>query len=131
LLIGFFVVVIFSAILSVNANGTVHIKADGNIDGTDKILRDGNVYKFAENIVNQSVVVEKDNIVIDGDGHSLEGDGKLEGIWLENRYNVTIKKMNISNFGEGIKIMGTGSKNNSIIGNTITCNGHETYGNGI
>jgi parallel beta-helix repeat protein len=131
LLILFSALVTFPAIVTVKANGTIYIRADGSVEGTGNIQRDGNVYSFTGNIVNQSIVVERDNIVVDGAGYALEGDGKLEAIWLENRRNVTIKNMQITHFGGGIKIMGTGSENNTIIGNNITDNGHETYGNGI
>jgi len=118
-------------IKEVKAQGIIYIRADGDVEGTDKIQQNGNVYTFTDNIINQSIVVEKDNIVVDGAGYTLEGDEKIEAIWLENRCNVTIKNMQINHFGEGIKIMGTGSENNTIIGNNITDNGHETYGNGI
>ena len=114
-----------------NLTPSIYIRADGSIEGTDKIQRDGNVYTFTHNIVNQSIVVEKDNIVVDGAGYTLEGDGKIEAIWLENRRNVTIKNMQITHFGGGIKIMGPLSVNNTIIGNNITDIGHETHGNGI
>jgi parallel beta-helix repeat protein len=116
---------------AVKAESTIYIRANGTVEGTDKIQQNGNVYTFTDNIVNQSIVVDKDNIVVDGAGYTLEGDEKIEAIWLENRCNVTIKNMQINHFGEGIKIMGTGSENNTIIGNNITDNGHETYGNGI
>jgi len=126
-----FVLVSLPQIEIVKADSTIYIKTDGSVEGTDKIQRDGNIYTFTDNIVNQSIVVEGDNIVVDGAGYTLEGDGKVEGIWLENRCNVTIKNMQITHFGGGIKIMGTGSQNNTIIGNNITDNGHETYGNAI
>jgi parallel beta-helix repeat protein len=117
-------------ILTVRASETVYIRADGTVEGTDKIQRDGNVYTFIGNIVNQSIVVEKDNIVVDGAGYILEGDGMIESIWLENRCNVTIKNLQITHFGNGIWIMGN-CENNAIIGNTITDIGHETAANGI
>ena len=56
----------------VEASGTIYIRADGNVEGTDKIQRDGNVYTFTDNIY-EPLVVEKDNIVVDGAGYSIEG----------------------------------------------------------
>jgi len=114
----------------VKAESTIYIRADGSVEGTDKIQQNGNVYTFTDNIVNQSIIVEKDNIVVDGAGYTLEGDGTIESIWLENRCNVTIKNMQITHFGGGIKIMGN-CENNAIIGNNITDIGHETAANGI
>jgi parallel beta-helix repeat protein len=116
--------------LTVRANETVYIRADGTVEGTDQIQRDGNVYTFTGDIVNQSIIVEKDNIVVDGDGYRIEGDGKISAIWLENRRNVTIRNMQIAHLGEGIRIMGY-CENNAIIGNNITDVGHETAANGI
>ena len=116
---------------TVKANDVIYIRTDGNIEGTDKIQREGIVYTFTENIVNQKLVVERDNIVIDGAGYILEGDEIISAIWLENRHNVTIMNLQITNFGEGIRVMGN-CENNAIIGNTITNNGHiSTTGNAI
>jgi hypothetical protein len=66
-----FAVVSIPQIEVVKAESTVYIRADGSVEGTDKILQDGNVYAFTENI-NGSVVVERDNIVIDGAGFILQ-----------------------------------------------------------
>jgi parallel beta-helix repeat protein len=102
-------------IKEVNAQETIYINSDGNIEGTDKIQREGNIFTFIENIVNQSILVERDNVVVDGASYTLEGGH----IWLENRLNVTIKNIEIIRSDEGIRIMGN-SVNNSIIGNNIT-----------
>jgi parallel beta-helix repeat protein len=114
----------------VRAEGTICIRADGTVEGTDRILRDGDVYTFTGNIVNQSVIVEKDDVVVDGAGYTLEGDGNISAVWLENRQNVTIKNLQITHFGGGIRVMGY-CENNAIIGNNITDVGHETAANGI
>lgn len=53
----------------VKAEGTIYIRADGSVEGTDKIQKDGNIYTFAGEIFN-SIVVEKDDIVIDGASYS-------------------------------------------------------------
>jgi parallel beta-helix repeat protein len=124
------ILVSFPQIGLVKAEDTIYIRADGSVEGTDKIQRDGNVYTFTDNIVNQSIIVEKDDIVVDGAGNTLEGDGKKSAIWLENRRNVTIKNMQITHLGEGIRVMGN-CENNAIIGNNITDVGHETSANGI
>ena len=83
----------------VKAESTIYIRADGSVEGTDKIQREGIVYTFTDNIVNQSIMVEKDNIVVDGAGYTLRG--KTNGIALVDRDNVTIKNfvISIDNFG--------------------------------
>jgi len=102
------------------AQGTIYIKADGSVEGTVKIQRDGNVYTFIDNIFNQSIVVERDNIVVDGGGYIVQGTGSGNGINLAGRSNVTIKNMAIKNFDYGI--FTHFSSNNVISGNIITAN---------
>jgi parallel beta-helix repeat protein len=77
-------------IKSVKGNGTVYIRADGSVEGTDKIISDDNVtYTFVDNL-NATIVVERDNIIIDGEGFTLQG-----GISLYDRRNVTVQYMEI------------------------------------
>jgi len=130
LLILFSALIMFPSIVTVKASETIYIRLDGSIEGTSKIQRDGNVYTFTDDIFNQSIIVEKDDVVVDGAGYTLEGDAKISAIWLENRRNVTIKNMQIMHFGEGIRIMGN-CENNTIIENNITDVGHEIAANGI
>jgi hypothetical protein len=79
------------------ASGTIYIRADGSIEGTDKIERDGNLYVLTENICDE-IVVERDNIVVDGKGYTIQGTGSRVGIDLTHRSNVTIRNMRITTF---------------------------------
>jgi parallel beta-helix repeat protein len=131
-----------STIQPVRAFGTIYIKADGSIDpSTAPILRTGDLYTFTSDIYD-SIVVEKDNIVIDGEGYTVEGPTTGTGIDLSGRSNVTTKNMeiqafefgiyldtsssntinasNISNNDEGISLHYSSS--NTIYGNNITTN---------
>jgi len=105
------------------AEEIIYIKADGSVEGTDKIKRDGNVYTFTDNIYNE-IVVEKDNIVVDGTSYTLEGtrvqDSK--GIYLSEISNVTIRNINIKAFWYGILL--ENSSNNMIYGNELTNNSY-------
>jgi hypothetical protein len=110
MLIRSIILVSFPEIGIVKAEGTVYIRADGTLEGTDKISRDGNVYTFTDNIY-EPLVVERDNIVVDGAGYSIEGTQtslaqSLEGygILAEGRNNVTIHNVAIQNFLYGIYI---------------------------
>jgi len=96
------------------AGGTIYIRADGSIEGTNTIQRDGNVYTFTGDI-SDFLVVERDNIVVDGAGHVLEGAGTENGIFLDGRSNVTIKNITVRKFNCGIYL-------NSSSGNTISVN---------
>ena len=57
----------------------IYIRADGSIDpGTAPISSVDNItYTLKDNIFNQSTVVERDNIVVDGAGYTVQGaDGR-------------------------------------------------------
>jgi len=103
------------------AEGTIYIRADGSVEGTDKIQRDGNAYTFTDNIYNE-IVVERDNIVVDGAGYAVQGAGAWDskGICLSGRINVTIRDMKIRAFYYGIRH--NESSSNNISGNSITNN---------
>jgi len=102
----------------VEASGTIHIRADGSVEGTDKIQRDGDIYTFTDNIYDE-VVIERDNIVLDGAAYTLQGTGVFSrGISLSGG-NVTIKNMEIKAFWYGILF---DSSNNKVFGNNITNN---------
>jgi len=85
----------------------IYIRPDGFVDGTDKIQRNGDNYTFADDI-NASIIVQRSNIVIDGNGHTLQNGSsvspyaRLAGFNLTNVNNVTIMNINIMNFSYGI-----------------------------
>jgi len=110
-----------SNIHPVEASGTIHIEADGTIDPSTAPIStaDNNTYTFTDNI-NESIIVRRDNIVVDGTGYTLQGTGSGTGIILNGRGNVTIKNANIKNFEYGIWLRE--SSNNSISENNIQTN---------
>ena len=114
--------VVVSFIRPVEATATIYIKADGSVEGTTDITTDDNVtYSFTANI-SDSIVVEKDNIVIDGAGYTVEGSRTGLGIYLFHRSNVTVKNAKVMKFRLGILL--DDSRNNTLIGNSITNNGY-------
>ena len=116
-------------IQQVEASGTITIKADGSIEGTTDIMTVDNVtYTLTANI-NDSIVVERNNITIDGAGYTLQGTGSEIGIYLLFRNNITIKNMEIKNFWAGIQL--SYSSNNMISGNNITNVPGSQYQHGI
>jgi len=107
----------------VEASGTIYIRADGSVEGTTDISTVDNVtYTFTDNIFNQSIVVERDNIVVDGAGYTLQGTGNGTGITLPGRSNMTIKNMNIRAFYFGIYL--SGSSGNNVSGSNMTNNSY-------
>jgi len=119
-----FAVLSLPQIGTVKAEGTIYIRADGTVEGTDKIHRNGNVYTFTGNLYDP-IVVEKDNIVVDGNGYILQETDYnrtqvyplLRGIMLNSRSNVTIKNIKIKSFYEGLYLNSSSGIN--ISGNTI------------
>jgi len=84
----------------VGASVSIYIRADGSVEGTDRIQRDGDVYTFTGYIYG-GIMVQADSIVIDGAGHTLSGLGDEAGITFA-RSNVTIKNIQIKDFKWGI-----------------------------
>jgi parallel beta-helix repeat protein len=80
----------------VEATETIYIRADGSIEpSTANITRDEfNVtYTFTDNNYD-SIVIERDNIILDGAGFTLQTNSG-NGISLSYQSNVTIKDLNI------------------------------------
>ncbi len=106
------------------ASGTIYIRADGSIEpSTANITSTDNVtYYFTDNNYDE-IVVERNNIVVDGAGYTVQGKRVWEskGISLSGRSNVTTKNMEIKAFWYGIWLEDSSSYN-SISGNNITNN---------
>jgi parallel beta-helix repeat protein len=110
-----------------SAHGTIHIRADGSVDPqTPSIQRDGDTYTLTADIsfpIGDGIVVEKDNIVLDGAEHTIEGSHDPArwmsdfGITLSGRNNVTIENFKIRLFSIGILLKN--STNNVIQNNDI------------
>jgi len=117
-----FAVVSISQIGEVKAEGTIYIKADGSVEGTDLLQRNNNTYTFL-NDVSGNIVVSKDFITIDGSGFTLEesDDSSSTGINLSNRKNVTVTNLIIVDYFIGISCKpGAGTTTNiTILGNYI------------
>jgi parallel beta-helix repeat protein len=125
----------FSRILPVSAEGTIYIRADGSIDPpTAPISTIDNVtYTLTDNIIVPAsyydapdiIVIERDNIVFDGNGFmflesSDEEDAHSTGIILSGRENVTVHNIQLNSLGVGILL--SESSNINISGNNIVWN---------
>jgi parallel beta-helix repeat protein len=99
----------------------VYIGPNGSIDPPTAPIStvDNITYTLTANIYD-SIVVERDNIVVDGAGYTVQGTGAAnsKGIYLSGRSNITIKNMEIKTYDYGIFL--DGSFNNNISRNNIT-----------
>jgi parallel beta-helix repeat protein len=106
----------------VKASGTIYIRADGSIDGPANITTvDYVTYYFNESNYDE-IVVERSNIIIDGNGYTLQRSGWEwgSGLSLHSVSNVTIRNTNIHGFGDGIYL--NSASNNVISRNNIANN---------
>ena len=110
-------------IMPAEAAETIYIRADGSIDPPTAPINtaDNVTYTFTGNI-NDSIVIERDNIVVDGAGWEVQGAETTwdSGIDLTGRSNVTIQGMTIKAFGSAITLHE--SSNIRILRNKITAN---------
>ena len=104
---------------------SIEITEDGAVNGTDLIQRSGNVYTFTGDIEG-SIVVFCNGVVIDGAGYTLQGNGSLTGIWLQEKSGVEIRNLHIRNFWSGVMLTYGWSLDSgtdiTLSGNTITDN---------
>jgi len=115
-------IVKFSPILEFT--GKIYIKADGSIDPSDAPIStvDYVTYTLTGNIRCDGIVVERNNIAIDGTKHWVQGTGADEskGIDLSGRTNVAVRNTQITNFYYGIYL--NYSSDNIILENNMTNN---------
>ncbi|MGB9714266.1 MAG: right-handed parallel beta-helix repeat-containing protein [Candidatus Bathyarchaeales archaeon] len=87
----------------------IYIRADGSIDPSDApISKDAEnvTYSLTADIANKSIIIERDNIIFDGNNFKISGPeepGPL-GINITSRSNVTIQNMKIEKFYIGIHV---------------------------
>jgi len=103
------------------ATGTIYIRADGLVEpSTAPIQNIGNYsYTFTSDI-NDSLVVERDNIMIDGADYTVQGTGSGKGIDWMGRSNITIKNIKVTKFFYGFYF--ESSSNITLSGNNIIDN---------
>ena len=108
----------------------IYIRSNGSVDpSTAPIDKSGNNYKLTDNIVMHTVVIQRDNIVLDGSDYMIEGnrswmgiaprwgDAGNNGIILVGRNHVNITNLNIEKFTAGVRI--TDSSHINIVGNSF------------
>jgi len=110
----------------VKASGIIFIRADGSIDPSSAPIStvDNITYTFTGNI-DGSIRIERDSIVVDGAGYTVQGNGALgKGFILEGRSHVTIKNAEITNFSSGalVGIWLWDCSSNSIYDNNVANN---------
>jgi hypothetical protein len=89
---------------------SIVIRSDGSITPSNApVVQSGNTYVFTDDVfipgtTNEGIIIEKDNIVLDGAGHKLRGHGESSAILMEKRSGVTITGFLLDNFYYGLEI---------------------------
>jgi len=104
-------------------NGIAYTRADGSVDPSNaSIQRNGDTYTLTDNIAVDSdhdgIIVERNNMTLNGAGFTIQGNGTRKGILLKGKYNVTIQNVTAKAFEQGIAFFSSNS--NTLIGNSIT-----------
>ena len=110
--------------------GAVFINADGSVQPpTAPISTADNVTYTLTGNINNSLVVGRDNIILNGALHTLQGTGSGKGLDLSHRQNVTVSSLEIRDFQYGIYL--DGSSANSIYHCIFVNNTDQAHVNGL
>ena len=120
--------VVFCSLTYVDAapspfTGEIRITPKGTVEGTDKISRKDNVYTLSGDLTGSTdmagtfISIEKDGVVFDGAGRTIQGTNTGIAIAAHGRKDITIKNTRILNFGTGIELRSKEFQTNSIASN--------------
>ena len=119
----------FAATLNVPkvlAQGTITILPNGTISPlTAPIATTDNVtYTFTDN-ASEEIVVQRNNVIIDGKGYTLQSTefGLGYGLFLSGVINVTVRNISVTGFAFGI-YLNSSSDNNVLAGNDVSENNY-------
>ena len=122
-----FAVVFFSLIIT-PANAATdgwHIKDDAT-GGECSVIGNWNMGSKTCTLsqdLSQGIIIDSDNITLDGNGHTITGNNAGNGVYLFGNTGVTIKNVNVQYFATGIYF--DSSNNNTLTGNTASNNHHD------
>ncbi len=105
----------------------IYIRENGNVEPSNASIQlTGDSYVFTDNLTGYCIWVQKSNIVIDGNGHRLQGlsnrtSNIMYGMVLEGMTNVTVKNITFEGLNIGVNIVNP-SGNSPSSNNQITEN---------
>jgi parallel beta-helix repeat protein len=107
----------------------ITIRSDGSVTPSDApvVTADNVTYVLTDNITRDilGLTIERDNVVVLGSGHIIQGKGSGSGIFVSNRNNITIANFRIVNFQMGVTL--NSSSGDFISNNTISLMGQGIY----
>ncbi len=112
----------------------ITIQKDGTISpASSSIVQSGNTYTLTDNITDYTIVVDRDNIILEGANHMLQGESNLAGVFVQEHNNVTVQNLNIRGFKYGILFTwlsygySSTQKANTVSNNTLSGNNYGIY----
>ena len=114
-------ILVFGVVPAWTSSLTRYIPDDNSIGTWDKNTR---TYTLTTDVY-QTIVIDKDNLTLDGAGHIITGSGGGNGVYLCKRSNVTVKNCVFSKFYIGIFLF-IGSSN-TLTNNITNDNNYGIY----
>ena len=114
-------ILVFGVVTAWTSSLTRYIPDDNSIGTWDKNTR---TYTLTTDVY-QTIVIDKDNLTLDGAGHTITGSGWGNGVYLCKRSNVTVKNCVFSKFHIGILLF-IGSSN-TLTNNITNDNSYGIY----
>jgi parallel beta-helix repeat protein len=123
LLLVFSVVFLIAELSSATAQtGAIRIGADGQVSPASAPVStsDGVTFTLTANILDQTIIIEKNNITLEGNGHTLEGTNVVggKGVDLSERVGVTVKNLQLATCYYGVFL--SNSVGNKLVGCVIS-----------
>jgi parallel beta-helix repeat protein len=85
---------------------SIVIQEDGSIiPSTVPMEQDDDVYKLMDNIEGFTIVIQRANVIVDGNGFTLKGNSNSTGVFVKNISNVTLQNMQITGFSKAIYLL--------------------------
>ena len=114
-------ILVFGVVPAWTSSLTRYIPGDNSIGTWDKNTR---TYTLTTDVY-QTIVIDKDNLTLDGAGHTITGSGGGNGVYICKRSNVTVKNCVFSKFYIGIFLF-IGSSN-TLTNNITNDNSYGIY----
>jgi parallel beta-helix repeat protein len=82
----------------------ITINGDGTISGTDRIIQTDDFAYTLMSDITDSITILKNDVTLDGNGHTLLGRSDQIGLFIQQRDGITIKNLKIEGCGSAIRL---------------------------
>ncbi len=104
----------------------IYIRNDGSVEPTTAPIEGtGHIYKLTDNVDLYTIEIQHDDIVLDGAGHTIQGnaswmgyDAGNNGVIITGRKNVNVTNINFEGCYAGVRIISSSGIN--VVGNSFS-----------